>query len=340
MKTRFARRAGVVGVGVLAALTLAGTALAEPNGDPLYRELAGGGSDTTQDVLNGLSDAVLVNGVKVIASYNSTPTGTTIKTKEVGCDGIARPANSGQGVDRLVASRTAGDGCLQFARSSSNSASTRNGQNLTFIPFATDAVAYAQRGSSSNSRNLTIAQLQAIYSCSSNTLTAFRPLLPQFGSGTRAFFLSKLGISDSATLVTQTGRTCISEVDSSGALIQENDGRVLTDGRQLIPFSVAQYQSQLNGAAADIRGASILGNIQVNNGSANVTTPSTLLNTGAAFNRQVYNVVPTPEISSGGTTQSTFVGPNSLVCQQTGVITRFGFAASPSCGSTTIQTAP
>ena len=141
----------------LATLSLTiGSAMADPSNPAGPRDLAGTGSDTTQGVMNGLSDVVKINNNKVIASYDATGS-AQITTK--GTTGSApctmnRPSGSGAGIDALVASLAAnggaGDGCLQFARSSKNDSANRGGKNLVYIPFAVDQIGYATKISSSN----------------------------------------------------------------------------------------------------------------------------------------------------------------------------------------------
>ena len=191
----------VVGVGLVGALAFtASPASADPSGSPTFRTLAGVGSDTTEGVLNGLSQVVTVNGTKAIASYDAFGS-ATIQTKDNPACVMNRPAGSGAGVTALVASLDAANGCLDFARSSSNNASSYAGKNLAYIPFAVDAVTYAVRSDSGISRTLTKAQLTTIYNCGAGA--NYKPMLPQFGSGTRSFFLKSLGFTDAADFTSQ-----------------------------------------------------------------------------------------------------------------------------------------
>lgn len=315
----------------LATLSLTvGSAMADPNGAPTFRQLAGTGSDTTQGVMNGLSD-VIVDGTstKIIGSYDAaTAPGQTISTKSApACTNIPRPSGSGAGVTALINSQTAGDGCLQFARSSANDAASRTGANLTYIPFAVDAVSYAVRGDSGVSKKLTLAQVTTVYNCGGGA--NFKPLLPQFGSGTRKFFLQKLGFTDAADFTSQPNHTCISQVDSLGNPLLENTGTLITDPKNIAPYSIAQYLSQINGVVPDVHGTTLLGSI----GSVSPAVP----NTDSAMVRDVYNVVPNSQLGVAPTS-TTFVGSSSAVCTNTATIKRFGFATNPLCGDTTIHT--
>ncbi|MEU6643435.1 substrate-binding domain-containing protein [Saccharomonospora sp. NPDC046836] len=317
--------------GLLAVGLATGSASADPSGTPTYRDLAGVGSDTTQDVMNGLADTITVNGSKVIGSYDATGS-ATITTKDPAtspqCQNIPRPVGSGNGVNALVNSLDNSTGCVQFARSSSNNASSYAGKNLTYIPFAVDAVTYAVRSDSSISKRLTTAQLRSIYNCTApGSGTTYKPLLPQYGSGTRQFFMRSLGLTDAANYTQQF--TCVSDVDATGQPIIENTGTFLAQQQHIAPYSIAQYISQIYGVSPSVQGKAVLTTM---NGVA-----ATVLNTGSSFKRDVYNVVPTGQL--GNAPYSTvFVGPNSAVCTNAATITRYGFGTAPNCGDTSIVT--
>jgi ABC-type phosphate transport system substrate-binding protein len=315
----------------LATLTLTvGSALADPNGAPTFRQLAGTASDTTQGVMNGLSDVILDRaGTKIIGSYDAaTSSGQTISTKSTpACTNIPRPSGSGAGVTALINSQAAGDGCLQFARSSANDSASRTGANLTYIPFAVDAVSYAIRSDSAISKKLTLAQLTTIYNCGAGA--NFLPLLPQFGSGTRKFFLQKLGFTDAADFTSQPNHTCISQVDSNNNPLLENTGSLLTDPKSIAPYSIAQYLSQLNNVVPDVHGTTILGSI-------NSVSPA-VLNNSSVMVRDVYNVVPNSQLGVAPTS-TTFVGSTSAICSNPNTIQRFGFGTNANCGDTSIHT--
>lgn len=319
----------------LAALPLiASVALADPSGNPPTRILAGGGSDTTQDVLNGLSN-VPADGSRIIGSYDAVGS-ATIQTKTGSGCVINRPVGSAGGVLALNAERVAASApnpvrrpCLDFARSSSDLSqdSRFNGAGLTFVPFAGDQVSFVTRRDSAIPANLSNTQLRAIYECTapgtiSNPPTIL-PLLPQSNSGTRAFFLKALG---GGTAITPG--SCVSSVDPTDSTKQliENTGNRLTDPRHIAPYSVAQFNSQYYRVVTPVQGSTELRRINSQiPGSA--TFP-------AAFQREVFNVIPTRNINDEPY-KSTFVGSSSAVCTSTGVITQFGFSLLPSgrCGA-------
>jgi ABC-type phosphate transport system substrate-binding protein len=321
--------AGIAGLATTLGATSA--AFADPVSPTGPRVLAGVGSDTTQDVVNALSDVVLgADGSKLVASYDATPTGSTITTRaSAGCT-FARPNGSGAGRTALLKALNPADptfGCLDFSRSSSlNLAATDYG--LTYIPFAVDAISYAVTSGSSVPKNLTKAQLSAIYTCQDPTVPA--PLLPQAGSGTRAFWLATLGLTET------TKGACVVDA-KAGVSVQENSGAALTGPTDIVPFSVANYVAQANGAAADTRGSAVLGSVD---GVAPTTGSGTglALNSSFGIKRSVYNVVPTAKLADA-TIASVFVGAGSKVCQQPAVVQRLGFGIASDCGSTTNRSA-
>ncbi|MFF2850656.1 hypothetical protein ACFVT5_30645 [Streptomyces sp. NPDC058001] len=314
----------------LIAVTVGSTANAEPTGTPTYRQLAGVGSDTTQDVMNGLSQAVTINGTKVLGSYNAVGA-PTITTKDPAVNNkcaIARPNGSGAGRTALVNSLQAGDGCLDFARSSSlNLAAASPG--LTYVPFGVDSVTYAITPSSVLPRKLTLADLKAIYHCDPNYVGtgpnfSVNALLPQAGSGTRSYWMSQVGITEAD--VTAGVYPCVKDKKGSTP-IQEHDGRVLDD-KSIVPFSTAQYIAQ-GATVADVRGRAILGTIDGKS--------ATVLNSDFGIKREVYNVIPTSKIGTAPWS-TVFTGSGSLICKQADVINNYGFATNPNCGDTSKQT--
>ncbi|WP_299528343.1 hypothetical protein [uncultured Streptomyces sp.] len=322
--TSRARAGAVVGALALGLGALAAPAAVADPPAAEYRTLAGAGSDTTQDVVNGLGNVVLgTSGNKIIASYDATGS-ATVKTRATGCV-INRPNGSSAGITALVNDVAAGTNCLDFARSSRGVKTA--GSALTWIPFAKDAVSVAVRTDSAlyaaGAQNLTTAQLKAIYQCTTTTLNGvtLTPLLPQAGSGTRSFFLEKIGLTDA-----QVGG-CVDQT------VQENNGVALNTVGDIAPYSVAQYIAQVNGAVTDIHGATDVISV---NGTAPYTSSFTL-NTGFTYARDVYNVVPTAKLTNA-TVASTFVGTSSKVCAATSTITGFGFGTlGTACGATSIK---
>jgi hypothetical protein len=251
--------AAAVGIGLAVAMT-ATPALADPVGAPTFRTLAGMGSDTTQEVMNGLSGVVLVGGTKVIGSYNALPAGQLVSTRAAGgpnvnCNttggtGVPRANGSTAGRDALTASQTAGNaiaGCLDFARSSSTTVNA----NQTFVPMATDGLTYAYPFNGLIGSQATVADMQQIYQCN---VPGFQPLIPQAGSGTRNSWATLMGISN------VTLPACVLDT-LGGTVIEEHDGSRFTNTTQIVPFSVAQYISQTFGVIVDRRSTAQLGQL-------------------------------------------------------------------------------
>lgn len=313
----------------LATLTLTvDSAGADPTGAPQFRQLAGVGAETTQGVMNALSDIIKDgSGTKIIASYNNAGS-ATITTKEsppANCT-INRPNQGGAGTDALVKSLQANDGCVQFARVVTNDSANRPGAGLTYIPFAVDALTYAIRSDSNIPRNLSLAELTDIYNCK---VPGIKPLLGVFGAGNRTFFLKKLGLTDSADFVTQPGHQCVKDTDANGNPLLANDGTLLTDPQQIVTYSAGPYLAQVNKVVPDKHGKAILGSI-------NGISPA-VLNNSSVMSRDVYNVVPTGQLNVAPTS-TVFVGPNSEICKNIETIQRQGFNTNPKCGDTTIKT--
>jgi len=320
--------AAAAGAGALSLmLAVIPTASADPDGPPQYRDLAGVGSDTTMDLVQALSQVVTINSVKVIGSYNASPSTTeSFQTKaDAKCTFTRAAANgSSNGVKVLDTSTKAGDGCIQVARSSSAKSSS-SPTGYTWIPFAKDAVTFAVRSDGSVAKSLSVAELTAIYKCENTSIV---PVLPQAGSGTRTFWLSKIGVTEDQ--ITAGTYPCLKPKSAGGTgaeYEQEHDGRSLK-ANEIQPYSIAVWQAQASGAAPDRRGMTVLGVLA---GQA-----PTLLNTSSSFNRDVFNVIPTTKVTDTASKEyQVFVGKDSLVCKQSAVIAQQGFGVlATTCGDT------
>ncbi|MFI2505597.1 hypothetical protein [Streptomyces sp. NPDC018972] len=318
----------VVGAAALGLGLLSSPASADPSPATDYRQLTGVGSDTTQHVMNGLSNSTAVTnaGGKIIASWNATGT-ATITTKATGCAGITRPNGSVLGVSALNRDLADGTGCIDFARSALGPVDASS-TDLTWIPFARDVVTYATDLGSPLPPNLTTEQLTDIYECDSTEFPNAQPLLPHSGSGTRTLWLQALGMSEADV------GYCVNDD------IQPNDGVQIANGSQLMPYSVAQWISQGKGFAdvPNRRGQSRVRSI---NGFAPITGtgPALALNTNfdAKYLHDVYNVVPTENLSDAVITE-TFLRSNSKVCRDIDTIQAYGFGVITRwCGDTTLK---
>ncbi len=356
MKKNTKLRLSAVGAGLMAAalaLGAASPAFADPSG---FKQIVGVGSDTTQDVVGGLASAITNMG-----SYDALGLPALIQTRS-GEDSFTRPNGSGSGQIALSLSATGGSlggvdmtGLVDFARSSSGPSGSLSGSDLTFIPFARDAVSYAVSAASDFPRDIPLGAasqdsispapftLRNIYrstvttyvNSSFQTIT-IRPLVPQTGSGTRSFWITQVGLTEG------TLGSTVTDLTNS---VQEHNGTFVTRPGDIVPFSVAQYIAQGNHAAlpttiAERRGNIVLGNI----GSVKPYVPSTgggiELNSSFPVNRLVFNVVQTARLSGGSADdvalQTMFSGTGSQVCSNATIIKQYGFGTIGTlCGNTT-----
>lgn len=352
MKKHLKLRLGAVAA---IAATMAFGATAPAFADPgTQKTLSGTGSDTTQDVMSGVASVVSsIGSYDATGSANITVNGVT----------FARPVGSGAGVRALSSSirgiayagTTLPTGTLQFARSSS--LGTQTGTELTYIPFARDAVTVAMSASSDfpkdvvlgapgqptslfTLRNIYLGTVTSFVDAGGNSIT-IRPLLPQQNSGTRTFWVSALGTTEAA--LTTGGKAT-----DLGNTVIEHDGSFLKTDGDIVPFSVGQYLAQGNyrtlpTTVVERRGNIVLGGIDsfkpvVYDGTRITTNPD------FGVSRLVYNVVETRALTTATPSatdtaiRAAFSGAGSSVCQASAQIQAYGFATiGTQCGQTTAQ---
>jgi ABC-type phosphate transport system substrate-binding protein len=334
MKLRLNRTVGVVAAAGLAMVGLGATispASADPIGAPTYRALPGVGSDTTYNVMNGLSEVVTIGGVKQIASYDPIPASSLITPRNPAtnpnCQNLTRPNGSSAGRSALLNALTPGNAifdCYNWGRSSSlnlAAVATATG-GLTYIPFGEDAFTYAVAKDSGIPRDLTLDDVKSIYRCEVPGIT---PYIPQSGSGTRQYWLQQMGITEAQVTSTYT---CIKDT-KNGQIVQEHDGRVLTRGDEIAPYSIANFVAQGAGVQADLRGIADLANMD--------GKVATVASKGVTLKRLVYNMVPTTKLGTAPWS-NVFVGSNSLICQSGATIEKYGYGVTDECGDTSRQT--
>lgn len=292
----------------------AGTAFADPPSGtvPAKTDVVGVGSDTTQFVLNALSSGYNTNHGAGKRLYSFDATGSTKIVTKTGCASITRPDGSSAGISALVADTK---GCIDFARSSRGPKADGSEAKLAFLPFARDAVTSAVATTTNSPTNLSTAQLKSIYICSARTwnkvggksTATIKPLLPQTGSGTRAFFESAIGITDA-----QVG-SCVTQG------IQENSQTPIAgDPNKIAPFSAARFALFKN------QGTKLT--VKVNN--TNSTAPLATAKVGTktvstvngsytpVFSRSVFNVVK--RVNNGVPAKYTALfGSKGYVCTST-----------------------
>jgi len=388
MKVRNVGRVGTVLLAAaLGASAVAAPAMADPNPATDYRTLAGVGSDTTQDVMNGFGNVITSGGNKVIASWDARGT-SPIKTKAANCT-FNRPDGSGAGRQVLRASEgenlggTHGGpgfyqgsnvvGCADFARSSSYGGPTPPSTTgtYTYIPFGVDAVALARNVNGDIPTNISFAQVQRVYKCFDDAIAGnpVTPRLIQAASGTWQFWTGKMGITEAEInlgdydcLATDTDGNPATPAVPNLPRVQEHDGTVLNGNlNQIVPFSAGQFIAQSNVATiqsatgvsvTDRRGEAALTGMRLPGQAIQQPIVGGVLNTSFPLRRDVYNVVPTADLSVP-VIDSTFTGADSAICTATvtvggsprSVIELFGFGKrttgidllNAACGATDLK---
>ncbi|SEF94736.1 hypothetical protein SAMN05216223_102566 [Actinacidiphila yanglinensis] len=361
MNVKLAKRAAVAaGVAALSFGLAMPAAQADPGSDPVtgsnFRELVGVGSDTTQDVMNGLGAVVQDPDADpaslLIGSYDAVDPSTgavhgTITTR-AGHAAVQRPNGSAEGVNALAADINSGANNFDFARSSSKpTLPASSGISGTWVPFALDAVTVAVSGTSTLPANFSLQDLTRAYNCqdpaTGNALPSgqfpviggvtVHPLVPQAGSGTRKFWASTLGFN--AT----TLPSCVKDTDKDGVAVEEHDGgslkrTVAANGSEdIAPFSIAQYIAQTNSAQTGVRDRRHGAQLRSINNAAPIISGA--LNDQFPVHRNVYNVFQTSRLTEPDIAQA-FVGSTSDVCANSDVIKEFGFGTISDCGDVSL----
>ncbi len=299
----------LVALGAACGIAIAGVGVAtSASAEPVSNSYSLVGSDTLQDSMNAIVNGTTITGATVRVTSNNKTLGNfdafgsaAIQTKPAGAF-FGRPAGSGAGVTALRASITGANysgnpavparqilGQVDIARSSSGPGGNANANGLlAYVPYGRDALGFAYKGGDSSWANLTAAQLKAIYECTTTTVggVTVKPRIPQSGSGTRSFFLGAIG--------NPTLGSCVS--DATGTT-PENDASVL-GANELIPFSVANWVSQANGAtgintttASGVSFGSAVSGQAAFTGTAPNLVPNSSYYSDATFGRDTYLVV-------------------------------------------------
>ena len=291
--------------------------------EPVSNSYAIVGSDTLEDVVNGLVNGTNITG----SSFRSVVGGSTlgsfdatgnacITTKPSGIR-FGRPNGSGDGVKALSRSidgapfahapATCADGAkviteqVDIARSSSAGTSNASGE-LLYVPFGRDAIAFAYHSATDVAlQSLSKANLKDIFECKAaartwgSTPVTVTPVIPQSGSGTRKDFLAMIGSTEALMLTIAEGG-CVKEG-------QEHDGTSLTSANHIMPMSVSRWVAMTTGAtqskigSAVIAGVSDVGYAPVT-GTGTAMVPNASYYADTTFGRDTYLVVEYARVDS------------------------------------------
>ena len=237
------------------AVSVASTvALAPAHADPAYgtpdaNDIVGVGSDTTENVMDNLSNGITgVNGFNAgltaadvrLASFDTVGSATIVLRQ--GSTAITRPVGSGAGKALLYGAGNNPD--VSFARSSSALSATEVSAGLQAFPFALDTLGVAVSGASTHApTKLTGAQIVDIYKGATTNWNqvggsngTIKPYIPQAGSGTRSFF--------DAQLTALNGGTPIAYGADVNDTMHENTDDVLkSDANAIAPFSLGKQKT-------------------------------------------------------------------------------------------------
>lgn len=298
-----------------ALLPLGSTAAqAVPPPDAQVQVLAAAGSDTTQDVMGAVLAAfaadsaanpdgdVPVNIAVRPVSPVTVPADGTCEQREYVTAGQEQPptsypapGSSGAGRAALRDPANLSSACIDIARSSSGPAAADPAE-FEYYGYARDAVSWAHFAGAAPS-DLSLAALRGIYACTITNWSqvggedaAIVRYLPPAGSGTRSFFVGTV-------LGAEPSTTC-GPVHTAA----ENDGSAIpADDRPaaILPYSVAQWVAQANGAGNDVRAAVEVGAVDGLNpvagpdANGRYQPDATVINGAFPGVRTVYNVLDT-----------------------------------------------
>ena len=290
--------------------------------EPVTNSFSIVGSDTLQDVVNGLINGTSISGgavrslalAKTAGSYDATGA-TLIQTKSGGVR-FGRPNGSGDGVKALSRSidgasykaATVGSPTVlipnqvDIARSSSGATAVPDGP-LKYIPFGRDALTYAHTGTAVEFDNIDAATLKGLFECTITTVGGVTvvPVIPQAGSGTRKDFIAKIASTEAL----------VKEVTEGGCVQvgQEHDTEFLADGTTAFPanavtaMSAAQWVAQNTGAGIDRRGATAkIGSpigISPVTGTGAGMVPNATFYANTTWGRDTYIVVENARVTVG-----------------------------------------
>jgi hypothetical protein len=328
-----------------------------------------------------------------LVSWDAIPFGGSASapgciTPKFGAPSMDRPNGSSNGITALRAAIfgntwqastasctgagvTIGSGNLDFARSSRGPNDTST-TDLTFVPFARDAVMYVfETNGPDDLHTLTTAQIAAGYTAPSGTTTVgsttVAVCLPQPGSGTRSFWEGAVGVGDGTAQVGPIALGCNTLEEHGGDSFHTFAQSYLSthaNSAVIFPFSVAQWVAQGNGFGVD-RSATFRASAAAQFGDVDSIAAPTGPFTGTAgsfagnaayynfssggtvgtYGRDVYNVFSTAKATGLGNTDlktlfniNGAVNANGICGAAAKVIVHdFGFLDPASCGSVALK---
>lgn len=335
-------------------------------------------------------------GNLTIDSFDANPIGgfTTNPgciTTKLGGPSFDRPSSSSSGITALedevtgtgwenttVPSCTGATvsvtGQIDFARSARGPSSKTPGTNLTFVPFARDALGIATYDHDTGdlaSDPITTGELTSLYSSSTGEATinsqTVKACLPVAGSAPITALENATGLSASTVTAAATAADCNGFQQNSGNAFYTAVSGFASGIDAVVPISAGSWISQINGRAVDrsttaqtadgVTLASICDQSTAYSGSCTGTLlgkpftgtgtsllPNTTYYQNTLYGYNIYTVLPTSSISgsfSDPALESLFVGTSSSLCasaEQT-IVHEFGFDAltgsEGTCGSTT-----
>lgn len=245
---------------------------------------------------------------------------------------------------------------MDFARSAVGP--TGVGSQLTYIPFARDAVSFAfYRSAGAPVTDLTTLQLTSLFAAGPQVIGGVRivPCGIETTSTTFSFWNTVLGVSTTLEALATTECTNLTgsrlgQGDAAGLVARGNAlaAQPATAGDQVVmAFSASNFIARSNLVAAGALPAGVgLGSISDNGSGINLGPPTvgvapnlraaSLFFNDTRYGRPVYNVLPTAIVQGAGNNdlKALFVGSGSGVCSAGSLRDSFGFLAVLNCGST------
>lgn len=258
--------------------------------------MVGVGSDTTQTVVHAMTDAWNLTHTPKLASFAADGAPADVKLRTSSAGTITRASINGSGSGKKLLYAPLNNTEVNFARSSSSLTPTETSAGLQQAAFAVDGLKMAVSTTTNAPASLTPQQVLDIYkgiitnwNQIGGTAGVIKPYYPQSGSGTYAFFDSKLEQLNGGTDVPYSA--------SVGVTQEHSPAEIQNDPNAIAPFSTAR--------ASGISTIALLG--------------------GTEWKRAVYNVVRGADTSDANIAAA--FGQNGFFCSAEGraVIEEIGF---------------